>query len=87
MRFSLSAAAVLAACLIGSVLAAPAPSLGEFAAKKEQGLRLLTFSEDSDPVWKTEAEKLDLMRQEVRFVSIPLLDTCCIQTLNDENVV
>jgi bacterial leucyl aminopeptidase len=77
MRFSLSSFAVLAAVLIGTVAAAPAPS--DFAVKKAQGLRLLELEDSAEPVWKSEAEKLDLMRAKTPFVSDGLYQNeCCL---------
>jgi hypothetical protein len=66
MRFSLSVSAILAAILLGSVHAAPA--LSDVTSKAAQGLRLLDIEEGKPPVWKTEAEKLELMRAHVNFV-------------------
>jgi leucyl aminopeptidase len=68
MRFSLSVSAILTAVLLASVNAAPAPALSEFAAKSAKGLRLLSIEDGMAPVWKTEDEKLELMRASVQFV-------------------
>jgi bacterial leucyl aminopeptidase len=43
----------------------------EIESKASQGLRLLRLSEDSEPVWKTEDEKLELLRVKTKFVSHP----------------
>ncbi len=63
MNFRL--AALLA--LLGVALAAPI-SHDEIAEKSSQGLRLLSLGENIEPVWKSEDEKLDLMRKGVQFV-------------------
>lgn len=65
MRFT-TIASVLAAAVV--VYAEP-QSASEVAAKAAEGLRLLRFSPDSDPVWVTEDEKLEVMRNHTRFVS------------------
>ena len=57
----------VAAALFGAVFAAPI-SNEELADKAAKGYRLLQFTEGADLVWKTEEEKLELMKQEVHFV-------------------
>lgn len=74
MRFSLSIGAILAAVLLGSVSAAPAPT--EFGSKVAQGLRLLSLEEGAAPIWKTEDEKLELLRSGANFVRQPYTPFC-----------
>ncbi|TFK39865.1 aminopeptidase [Crucibulum laeve] len=45
-------------------------SHAEIKTKSAQGLRLLSLGEDVEPVWKTEDEKLDLMRSGVKFFDV-----------------
>jgi leucyl aminopeptidase len=68
MRFSLSIGAILAAILLGSVSAAPTKT--EFKSKAAQGLRLLSLEDGAEPVWKTEDEKLDLIRTQTNFFDV-----------------
>ncbi|TFK75019.1 Zn-dependent exopeptidase [Pluteus cervinus] len=65
MNFRL--AALLA--LLGVALAAPI-SNDEIAEKSSQGLRLLSLGENVEPVWKSEDEKLDLMRKGIKFFDV-----------------
>ena len=65
MKFTTIASVLVAAA---AVYAEPL-SVSEVAAKAAEGLRLLRFSPDSDPVWVTEDEKLEVMRNYTRFVS------------------
>ncbi len=60
---------LFAAAALSSVCAAPATTqeLADMAAK---GYRLLNLEEGAAPVWKTEEEKLDLLRDKVHFVSV-----------------
>lgn len=62
--------AVFAALLVALALVHSAPTItpDEIAAKSSQGYRLLSIVDGEDPVWKTEDEKLQLMREEVQFV-------------------
>lgn len=61
--------AVFAALLVALALVRSAPiTPDEIAAKSSQGYRLLSIVDGEDPVWKTEDEKLQLMREEVQFV-------------------
>ncbi|KAL0954970.1 hypothetical protein HGRIS_003900 [Hohenbuehelia grisea] len=61
--FSLVAVALL------TVRAAPV-SHSEITAKAAQGLRLLSLSEDSEPVWRTEEQMFDLIRQNINFFDV-----------------
>lgn len=68
MKFQLTLNLVLAAlALIGH--AVPISS-NDIATKTAQGLRLLSLAEGVEPVWKTEDEKLELMRAGVKFVRL-----------------
>ncbi|CAL1708995.1 unnamed protein product [Somion occarium] len=54
-----------------SLCATAAPiSSSEIQDKSAQGLRLLSLEENAVPVWKTEDEKLELMRQGVKFFDV-----------------
>jgi len=66
MRFQATFAALLST-LVAVASAAPL-STTEIETKAAQGLRLLALSDTEEPVWKTEDEKLELMRQFVKFV-------------------
>ncbi|ESK97804.1 aminopeptidase [Moniliophthora roreri MCA 2997] len=61
--------AILAAALPLVVKCAPI-SHEEIETNVAQNLRLLSLEEGADPVWKTEEEKLDLMRQGVKFFDV-----------------
>lgn len=63
----LSAAFVLVA-LLGLAQAVPV-TVSEISEKSSQGLRLVQLAEDAQPVWKTEDEVLQFIREEVNFVS------------------
>lgn len=63
LQFSLTIFSALA-----SFVAAAPLSHDEIQAKAAAGLRLLKLSDDVEPVWKTEDEKLDIMRQNIKFV-------------------
>lgn len=65
MRFQYTLSCVFAALAL--VRAAPL-SHSEIEAKASAGLRLLSLKEGAEPVWKTEDEKLDLLRARVQFV-------------------
>lgn len=67
MKFQLCLSLILAT--FACVHAIPVISPNEIAAKSAQGLRLLSLTEGAAPVWKTEDEKLELMRAKVNFVS------------------
>ena len=58
---------VLAA--LSGVIAAPI-SKEELVDMSTKGYRLLDLKEGAIPVWKTEEEKLELLREGVRFVSL-----------------
>ncbi|KAG5642918.1 hypothetical protein DXG03_001889 [Asterophora parasitica] len=64
----------LTAALLGIALAAAsvnaAISQGELKRNTAKGLRLLSLREGADPVWKTENEKLDLLRAHVQFFDV-----------------
>jgi len=55
--------------LVALVRAVPIQS-DEIQAKVAQGFRLLSLSDDSDPVWKTESQVLDLLRHNIRFIDV-----------------
>jgi bacterial leucyl aminopeptidase len=69
MKLALSFKLLLAAVLAVTVNAAPI-SHDEIVTKSAAGLRLLSLEEGAEPVWKTEDEKLELMRAKVNFVRI-----------------
>ncbi|KAF4562920.1 hypothetical protein EYR40_007367 [Pleurotus pulmonarius] len=69
MRLSFSIAVAIAVS-ITFVHAAPVIPLTEVRSKAAQGLRLLELAEDADPVWKTEDEKVDLIKAGVHFIDI-----------------
>ncbi|KAK0217834.1 hypothetical protein IW262DRAFT_1390815 [Armillaria fumosa] len=63
--------AVFAAILAAFALVQSAPiTSDEIEAKSAQGYRLLSIVDGEDPVWKTEDEKLQLMREEVQFFDV-----------------
>ena len=66
MKFLAASFLALAAAL-GSAWAAPI-STQELSDMSAQGYRLLDLEEGVPPVWKTEDEKLDLLRAGVHFV-------------------
>jgi leucyl aminopeptidase len=45
-------------------------STQEIINKSSQGLRLLSLAEGVDPIWKSEAEKIELMRSGIKFVGL-----------------
>lgn len=52
------------------VLAVPTGiSSAEIATNVAKGLRLLSIEEGKEPVWKTQAQALDLLRQKINYVS------------------
>lgn len=71
MKF-LTSSCLLAAAAFTAVCAAPI-SVEEIADKVAQGYRLLDIEEGAEPVWKTEDEKLELLRADVHFVSLSRL--------------
>ena len=60
---------LIAVATLNVVSAAPV-STQELADMASQGYRLLDLEEGAAPVWKTEREKLELLRANVHFVSI-----------------
>ncbi|PBK72440.1 Zn-dependent exopeptidase [Armillaria solidipes] len=63
--------AVFAALLAALTLVQSAPiTSDEIETKSAQGYRLLSIVDGEDPVWKTEDEKLQLMREEVQFFDV-----------------
>ncbi|OJT11868.1 Leucine aminopeptidase 1 [Trametes pubescens] len=67
MKFSVLGC--LLATAFSAVRAAPiAPQ--ELADKVAQGFRLLSLAEGAEPVWKTEEEKLELLRAKVHFFDV-----------------
>ncbi|KAI0705564.1 Zn-dependent exopeptidase [Earliella scabrosa] len=68
MKF-LTSSCLLAATAFTAVFAAPI-SNEELAEMTAKGYRLLDLAEDADPVWKTEEEKLELLRADVRFFDV-----------------
>lgn len=63
--------AVFAALLAALALVQSAPiTSDEIEAKSAQGYRLLSIVDGEDPVWKTEGEKLQLMREDVQFFDV-----------------
>ncbi|KAF8659820.1 hypothetical protein AX16_001705 [Volvariella volvacea WC 439] len=67
MRFQFQFPLLLA--LLKIVSAAPI-SHEEIAEKTAQGLRLLDIEEGADPVWRTEDERLELLRAGVHFFDV-----------------
>lgn len=60
------------ACAAFAAVSAVPITHDEIEANSAQGLRLLSLEEGVDPVWKTEDEKLELMRAGVQFVCASL---------------
>ena len=60
---------LLAVAALSAVSAAPVTTQ-ELADLAAQGYRLLDLQEGAAPVWKTEKEKLELLRANVHFVSM-----------------
>lgn len=69
MKFSLALNTLVVLALGVSILAAPLTS-SEIQEKSDAGLRLLSLDENAAPVWKSEDEKLELMRQGVHFFDV-----------------
>ena len=65
--FSTLVCAITAA--LGVVRAAPVASK-EVADMAAKGYRLLSLAEGTEPVWKTEEEKLELLRSKTHFVGL-----------------
>jgi hypothetical protein len=60
---------------LGSLLSAlgvVAVPIAEFDAKVAAGFRLIQTSEDKAPFWATEADKLELLKKDVGYVSIAI---------------
>lgn len=68
--FSVSTLLVALALGVCSSVSAVPISSTELQTKSAQGLRLLRLKNGAEPVWKTEEEKLDLMKAEVHFVCL-----------------
>ncbi|KAF4592981.1 hypothetical protein EYR38_008688 [Pleurotus pulmonarius] len=66
MRLSLAGLVVLALALVRAAPIDPT----ELHSKASQGLRLVELEEGAEPVWKTEDEKLELMRAGVHFFDV-----------------
>ncbi|KAJ6592192.1 hypothetical protein DFH09DRAFT_1415128 [Mycena vulgaris] len=64
------ASALGVACAAFVAVNAVAIAHEEIVAKAAQGLRLLSLEEGADPVWKTEEEKLELMRADISFFDV-----------------
>lgn len=64
----------LSSAVLGALLTAlsvrAAISEAELQENAGKGLRLISLEDGVDPVWKTEDEKLELMRAFVNFVSL-----------------
>ncbi|KAF8662808.1 hypothetical protein AX16_001090 [Volvariella volvacea WC 439] len=62
----------LAAFVLGAVALANAapPTEAEFKEGVAKGLRLLSLGPNEDPVWKTEEEKLEIIRSDVGFFDV-----------------
>ncbi|KAJ7932879.1 Zn-dependent exopeptidase [Mycena leptocephala] len=58
------------ACAAFAAVSAVPITHDEIEANSTQGLRLLSLEEGVDPVWKTEDEKLELMRAGVQFFDV-----------------
>ena len=67
----LSASTSIVAVLLSTLACVQAVPISstELQDKAQAGLRLLSLEDGAEPVWKTEDEKLELMRAGVRFVS------------------
>ncbi|KAI0795424.1 hypothetical protein C8Q75DRAFT_791243 [Abortiporus biennis] len=67
--FSRLTAAFCAIALSVPLLSLAAP-VSDFQAKVAQGLRLISLQEFAEPVWRTEDEKLELMRGRIQFFDL-----------------
>ena len=67
MKFNVTTGFLALAAMFGITYAAPI-STSEISDMASQGYRLLDLAEGVPPVWKTEDEKLDLLRAGVKFV-------------------
>ncbi|KAI0070534.1 Zn-dependent exopeptidase [Panus rudis PR-1116 ss-1] len=71
MQFSSLLRAFVTLALGTSLVALAVPiSSSEIQAKSAQGLRLLSIEEGAVPVWKSEDEKLELMRKGTKFFDV-----------------
>jgi len=52
----------------------------EIAKNSSNGLHLLQFTEDGEPIWKTEEEEFELKRKGVNFVINQYLHHCDLLT-------
>lgn len=73
----LTSSCLLVLAALNAVIAAPI-SKEELVDMSTKGYRLLDLKEGAVPVWKTEEEKLELLREGVRFVSLVMF--CTSQT-------
>ncbi|KAI0672477.1 Zn-dependent exopeptidase [Trametes maxima] len=69
MKFPLVGYLLAGATAFGVVYAAPITP-AELADKAARGYRLLSLAEGAEPVWKTEEEKLELLRADVHFFDV-----------------
>ncbi|KAI0767223.1 aminopeptidase [Fomes fomentarius] len=69
MKFLSSSCLFATAAAFTAVCAAPIAT-EELADKVGQGFRLLDLEEGAEPVWKTEDEKLELLRSNVHFFDV-----------------
>ncbi|KAI0364502.1 Zn-dependent exopeptidase [Pilatotrama ljubarskyi] len=69
MKFSPLGHLLTAAVAFGAACAAPI-SLKELADMAAKGYRLLDLAEGAEPVWKTEEEKLELLRANIHFFDV-----------------
>ncbi|KAG5637248.1 hypothetical protein H0H81_005246 [Sphagnurus paluster] len=65
MKFSSAFLGLLAALSVRAAI-----SESELKENTAKGLRLISLAEGVDPVWKTEDEKLDLMRSKINFFDV-----------------
>jgi leucyl aminopeptidase len=68
MKIQLSLGFVLSGLLIFAGAAPARIPSSEIQAKTAQGLRLVSLADNAPLVWKSEDEKLDLIRQNKHFV-------------------
>ncbi|KAI0643932.1 Zn-dependent exopeptidase [Trametes meyenii] len=69
MKFSSVGYLLAGAAAFGAVCAAPITP-AELVDKAAKGYRLLSLAEGAEPVWKTEEEKLELLRADVHFFDV-----------------
>lgn len=72
----------LTALILSALTLARAASITrqELQENRANGLRLLSFAANDEPVWMTEDQKLDVIRSEANFVSFSLLFNSAIST-------